>query len=230
MSEQRMTAAKAGISGKEQILLALELMAKQRGKATMQEIYAAIEAVMPVKLSKQGESSLRTLINREAVTSGFIKDHRPGDTVWELTDLGFLQSMLKQAGETELGMALFDFPKEIETIPDGRRKLISHWIAERRPDLIEKVKDVHRKKGTLACEVCDFSFLENYDEDYIELHHTIPLSQLAEPGSAVNSLALVCANCHRMLHRGAKWPSIAELKAKVQKRKHSHATLATRKS
>jgi 5-methylcytosine-specific restriction protein A len=30
---------------------------------------------------------------------------------------------------------------------------------------------------------------------------------------------MVCANCHRMLHRGSPWPTVDELKAKHESRK-----------
>ncbi len=43
-------------------------------------------------------------------------------------------------------------------------------------------------------------------EEYIEAHHLVPLSFYAEDEipelSPRDDFAVVCANCHRMLHRG----------------------------
>ncbi len=38
--------------------------------------------------------------------------------------------------------------------------------------------------------------------DFIEGHHTVPISELkGEVKTKVKDVALVCSNCHRMLHR-----------------------------
>lgn len=56
---------------------------------------------------------------------------------------------------------------------------------------------------------------------YIEAHHLIPLAALAhQPGKLVleprTDFTVVCANCHRMLHRGSPPPSVAELRTSVR--------------
>jgi len=58
------------------------------------------------------------------------------------------------------------------------------------------------------CQACDLEFTEQYGEigkDYIEAHHLKPISDLEE-GKAVEydvkkDFAVLCANCHRMIHR-----------------------------
>ena len=49
------------------------------------------------------------------------------------------------------------------------------------------------------------SFAEVYGDlgaSYIEAHHRQPLSSLDEPRPPTSAdFAMVCANCHRMLHR-----------------------------
>jgi 5-methylcytosine-specific restriction protein A len=73
--------------------------------------------------------------------------------------------------------------------------------------------------GRLACEVCSFDFKQHYGdlgEGFIECHHTQPLSfSTAGEKTRLTDLALVCANCHRMLHRGSKWLSITELRVSL---------------
>ncbi|MHC5748782.1 MAG: HNH endonuclease, partial [Nostoc sp.] len=61
-----------------------------------------------------------------------------------------------------------------------------------------------------------FNFLKTYGDigaDYIECHHTKPISELENyEKTNIKDLALVCANCHRMLHRKRPWLSIEQLK------------------
>jgi predicted HNH restriction endonuclease len=71
--------------------------------------------------------------------------------------------------------------------------------------------DIH---GT-RCQVCGMSFAERYGEigtDFIEVHHLKPVAD--NQGEVVvlpeTDMAVVCANCHRMLHRGPKAPLTIE--------------------
>ena len=60
--------------------------------------------------------------------------------------------------------------------------------------------------GCLACEACGFDLKQHYGsigEGFIEAHHVVPLSQLRlQQRTRLSDIALVCSNCHRMLHRG----------------------------
>ena len=53
-------------------------------------------------------------------------------------------------------------------------------------------------------------------DGFIECHHTIPVRDL-RPGSRtrLSDLALVCANCHRMIHRRSPWLTVEELRLLV---------------
>lgn len=68
------------------------------------------------------------------------------------------------------------------------------------------------------CEACGFNFEQMYGTrgaDYIEVHHTKPISsftgkQMVDP---MTDMAVVCSNCHRMIHRNAEnILSVAELR------------------
>ncbi|WP_071778253.1 HNH endonuclease [Cyanobium sp. PCC 7001] len=106
--------------------------------------------------------------------------------------------------------------------PEGRVLTRIHQARERNAALIKKKKtDVLSKTGRLACEVCSFDFQQMYGEHghgFAECHHTKPISKLM-PGekTRMSDLAIVCANCHRMLHRGRDWPSVSELKSLLKK-------------
>lgn len=58
----------------------------------------------------------------------------------------------------------------------------------------------------LKCAVCGFDFGETYGkagQNYIEVHHIVPLCEKTE-AAKVNpetDLVCVCSNCHRMIHR-----------------------------
>jgi 5-methylcytosine-specific restriction enzyme A len=58
-----------------------------------------------------------------------------------------------------------------------------------------------------ACEVCGFDFATAYGpmgEAFAEVHHLSQLADSPEEGRPVNpatDLAVLCANCHRMVHR-----------------------------
>ena len=73
---------------------------------------------------------------------------------------------------------------------------------------------------TLACEVCNFDFSKVYGErgkDYIECHHTIPVHRMKEGDKTkLSDLALVCSNCHRMIHIKRQWLNIDELRSIIQ--------------
>jgi len=90
--------------------------------------------------------------------------------------------------------------------PEGAILLREHKRRERSQRLVRKKKETSlAATGTLACEVCGFDFERFYGSvgaGFIECHHRKPLSEL-RPGSRtrLEDLALVCPNCHRMLHR-----------------------------
>jgi HNH endonuclease len=57
--------------------------------------------------------------------------------------------------------------------------------------------------GKIKCECCEFDFVEAYGDlgdRFIECHHKIHL-KAGERITDLKDLALVCSNCHRMLHR-----------------------------
>jgi 5-methylcytosine-specific restriction protein A len=99
---------------------------------------------------------------------------------------------------------------------EGQVLTRTHRARERNRTLIEKKKAVVLKaRGRLECEVCGFDSEAKYGpigKDFAECHHQIPLSDL-KPGAKTRlvDLAIVCANCHRMIHRARPWLTIAQL-------------------
>jgi predicted HNH restriction endonuclease len=106
--------------------------------------------------------------------------------------------------------------------PEGKEKYKLHKKLERDPSLGKKAKLSRlQTTGELRCDVCNFSFFEAYGElgvGFIEAHHTVPVSVLrGKRKTKLEEIALVCSNCHKMLHRGSVLLSINELKSLLKK-------------
>lgn len=96
---------------------------------------------------------------------------------------------------------------EAEAFPEGEVSYRRHVARERSARLVRLRKQ--QARGDLRCQACGFDFAAVYGplgEGYIECHHVRPVSELrAGETTRVQDLALVCANCHRMLHRRRPW-------------------------
>lgn len=109
-------------------------------------------------------------------------------------------------------------PFENLSVKEGKVIFKYHKRIERNSKIINKKKLTYlRKYGKLDCEVCGFDFKYHYGEfgeGFIECHHKNPLSTLTEETeTSLDDLALVCANCHRMLHRKMDANNIEVLKS-----------------
>ncbi|MBK7042040.1 MAG: HNH endonuclease [Bacteroidetes bacterium] len=85
--------------------------------------------------------------------------------------------------------------------------MVNHIIRERNPRLRQQaINNFLNQNKTLHCEACKFNFEKKYGKhgkDFIECHHTIPLSQMKQGHKTKSEdLVLLCSNCHRMVHRG----------------------------
>ena len=100
---------------------------------------------------------------------------------------------------------------------EGNKNLVSHFIRERDRRLVESKKRAALQAfGKLSCEACSFEFESVYGSrgrEFCEIHHVRPLSELdSETRTTLEDLAIVCSNCHRMLHRDP-WITVVELRA-----------------
>jgi 5-methylcytosine-specific restriction enzyme A len=121
------------------------------------------------------------------------------------------------AGEFEgLPAADIDAPEDDAGAVEGRL-LVRRHLARERDDALKrrKIDQVRRHGGDLACQVCGFDYGATYGargEGYIECHHVVPLHVTGETRTRLSDLILICANCHRMIHRGSPWLSPDELR------------------
>ena len=119
-----------------------------------------------------------------------------------------------------LAAGLKHLPTEDEesAFAEGTEAFRLHRARERDPKLANRAKRKRlEESGSLECEVCSFDFAAEFGDlgaGYIEAHHTTPVSELAgSRKTKLSELALVCANCHRMLHRSSPLLDILGLRA-----------------
>lgn len=109
----------------------------------------------------------------------------------------------------------------LDTVQEGQTLYRLHKYRERNSAIVTaKKKAVLKATGALACEACSFDFFRTYGNigyGFIECHHTQPLANypIAAP-TRLGDLAVVCANCHRMLHRGGSLLTVGKLKEKIR--------------
>ncbi|MCC6825191.1 MAG: HNH endonuclease [Acidobacteria bacterium] len=57
----------------------------------------------------------------------------------------------------------------------------------------------------MECEVCGFNFKAEYGEigeGFCEVHHLLPLAESNKGRrTKLSDLAIICSNCHRMIHK-----------------------------
>lgn len=100
---------------------------------------------------------------------------------------------------------------------EGSKKLALHLVRERDPKLVKAKK---LTVANLDCEVCGFSSLDFYGVQYCEVHHKKALSQLSEGCvTTLQDLAIVCANCHRIIHSQFPPMAIEDLAVRLSKKK-----------
>lgn len=106
----------------------------------------------------------------------------------------------------------------IEEAEEGRVATRVHRYRERDRRLVEAAKaQALKKHGRLFCIACNFDFSKRYGGEcagIIDVHHTKPVHTL-QPGekTKLSDLALLCSNCHRVVHSRRKWLSVEQLRA-----------------
>ena len=104
-----------------------------------------------------------------------------------------------------------------EAVAEGRLLFRLHRSRERDPVLASRKRaEVMAREGVLRCEGCGFDFADAYGlrgEGFIEVHHLVPMSVGGPRTTRLADLAVLCANCHRMVHRGEPWLDLDELQA-----------------
>lgn len=85
---------------------------------------------------------------------------------------------------------------------------IRQELTRRNASIVLRAKSEALSKGLgrILCDCCDFDFIKTYGSHgtgFIECHHKIHIAT-GQRITTTADLALVCSNCHRMLHRKNK--------------------------
>lgn len=104
---------------------------------------------------------------------------------------------------------------------EGNPRLVVHLRRERNTAIVKKKKnEVLAQTGSLSCEVCNFDFEKVYGEygkEFCEVHHLNPLSiSDGVVKTELSDLAIICSNCHRIIHRTDPMSSIQALAKAVR--------------
>jgi hypothetical protein len=124
--------------------------------------------------------------------------------------------------DTLLGDGLVQVALPTGTFKEGERRRVNHEAVERS----RKVRALALAMHGTTCQVCQFSFAERYGgvgDGFAEVHHLQPLggargSVDVDPATDV---AVLCANCHRMVHHGPAPPSVATLRRIVAQQRRA---------
>jgi len=110
-----------------------------------------------------------------------------------------------------------------EEFPEGRLLTAVHKRRERHPGL--RLKLVRKRASSPAGLICDACGDGPKTRDVhlqdagFEAHHLVPLATASPVGTStkLNDLALLCATCHRLIHRtiqrSRKWITLPEFRA-----------------
>ena len=109
--------------------------------------------------------------------------------------------------------ATFRHADEVLGYPEGAVSQVLVNRYERDPRNRREAIAIHGK----TCLACNFNFAEKYGElgdEYIVVHHTVPVSQMGNDYvvDPAKDLVTLCANCHAMVHRHDPPISLADLK------------------
>jgi 5-methylcytosine-specific restriction protein A len=103
---------------------------------------------------------------------------------------------------------------------EERRRYTYHRKIERSAKAAREAKKEHG----VICQCCGFDFAKVFGElgdGYIEAHHLTPLSELPEDVPVTldpkTDFAVLCANCHRMIHRKDAPKTVAGLRAVLRR-------------
>jgi hypothetical protein len=135
------------------------------------------------------KTALTTFVGKKAISPKHIRPYVPCQTPAFLVEA--------TSHPTKWSYTLEDFE-------EGQKTLKVHQSRERSREL--RAAKILEAGDLVHCEVCGFDFAVEYPgvgDGFIEVHHRAPLADRAPEGSKtkLEDLALVCANCHRMLHR-----------------------------
>lgn len=229
---------------RDELILALDLYMRQGrnpGAAPAQELSDILRA-MPVEQELTSNPKFRSpqsvtyklqnfvALDPSIPTSGFSHGGRGDKEVWD--EFAHDPLSLRDTAAAIVDNLDSLAPPEAEEVEEsiaeaeeGKVLTRVHRMRERSDGLRrQKRKAVKKATGRLACEACEVDLEERYGvraSDFIECHHVVPLHTL-DPGkkTRLDDLALLCPNCHRILHLRQPWLTVEEVRELVLSNGH----------
>jgi 5-methylcytosine-specific restriction protein A len=113
-------------------------------------------------------------------------------------------------------------PDGEEEFFEGRLLTAFHKKKERNRNIRNKLIAARHNRGPLACDMCGLkpqSSNARFEDAPFEAHHLLPMSMAMERKTQLKDMALLCANCHRLLHRAIalkrRWLTVVEARKEV---------------
>lgn len=107
---------------------------------------------------------------------------------------------------------------------EGRQLTLTHKRRERHPGVRKALFAARRKTGAaLSCDLCRTvspAKDQKLEDAIFDAHHLLPISQALERKTMLKDMALVCANCHRLIHRviihHKRWLTLEEVSRSLE--------------
>lgn len=191
---------------KDECVYLLEMLG---GHAYLKDIYDEFIKSHTREITKNYKASIRDALEKGCPES----DKYDGEELFYMVE----GKNKGHYGLIRTNKELLDLTTDDDEFVEGKKLLKEHLRRERNQLLITTAKKRFKTQhnGRLYCEICGFDFSDIYGEigiDFIEAHHTKPVSQMEEnEKTKIEDIVMLCSNCHSMIHRRKPWLSKSEL-------------------
>lgn len=170
-----------------------------------------------IDLATTGSSNLSAYYQVGAICSKYYpRDNLPNDEVLNADLRRFIDLyFVLVSREAQLFERVDAEEDEVNLGEEDLRQLREHKRIERNRKLAQRAKQAQG----YVCKACGFDFESKYGgigREFIEAHHLTPLSELKGERLTLDpkkDFAVLCANCHRMIHRTAFVHNVEEFRA-----------------
>jgi len=158
-----------------------------------------------LELKVESSNSLGAYYEKGAICSKYYaRDNIPADSQLESDLNDMLNYYLVLTSKDVISASNTDIETDEQGLEhEDLRIMRVHKRIERNQKLSQQAKNIHG----YTCQICRFNFEKKYGDigkDFIEAHHLVPLSQLKGQRIALNpkkDFAVLCSNCHSMIHK-----------------------------
>lgn len=224
---------------REQVILALDLYIKHKGRdpGPNHPDILEVSALLRQMASEQGLTTYRNppgvvmkMMNFRSVDPAFTAKGGKGldgaskldKAIWaefygKPLELAVAADAIREATLAKMDEDTLDDVQSYQA-KEGKVSYRYHRTLERDRKVVAIRKaNALKLHGKLECEGCGFDFAAAYGprgHGFIEAHHTNPVHAMQEGDvTTPEDLALVCSNCHRMIHKAKPWLTLTALKA-----------------